>query len=126
MKKLLLSLLLSVPLATFSMNVKDDDAVMKIPLEIKQGGNINRSFNPDVIICYYDAMLSCIRTTCLSDLGNISISVINYTTGEILNDIYDSAIYPLFFIDFSGAAGVYEIIYVTEAGQRYEGNFVIE
>lgn len=126
MKKLLLSLLLSVPLATFSMNVKDDDAVMKIPLEIKQGGNINRSFNPDVIICYYDAMLSCIHTTCLSDLGNISISVINYTTGEILNDIYDSAIYPLFFIDFSGAAGVYEIIYVTEAGQRYEGNFVIE
>lgn len=126
MKKLLLSLLLSVPLATFSMNVKDDDAVMKIPLEIKQGGNINRSFNPDVIICYYDAMLSCIRTTCLSDLGNISISVINYTTGEILNDIYDSAIYPLFFIDFSGAAGVYEIIYVTEAGQRYEGGFVIE
>ena len=71
-------------------------------------------------------MLSCIRTTCLSDLGNISISVINYTTGEILNDIYDSAIYPLFFIDFSGAAGVYEIIYVTEAGQRYEGGFVIE
>lgn len=119
-------MLLSVPLATFSMNVKDDDAVMKIPLEIKQGGNINRSFNPDVIICYYDAMLSCIRTTCLSDLGNISISVINYTTGEILNDIYDSAIYPLFFIDFSGAAGVYEIIYVTEAGQRYEGGFVIE
>lgn len=126
MKKLLLSLLLSVPLATFSMNVKDDDAVMKIPLEIKQGENINRSFNPDVIICYYDAMLSCIRTTCLSDLGNISISVINYTTGEILNDIYDSAIYPQFFIDFSGAAGVYEIIYVTEAGQRYEGGFVIE
>ncbi|MBQ3246168.1 MAG: hypothetical protein IJB06_05575 [Bacteroidales bacterium] len=126
MKKLFSSLLLSVPLATFSMNVKDDDAVMKIPLEIKQGGNINRSFNPDVIICYYDAMLSCIRTTCLSDLGNISISVINYTTGEILNDIYDSAIYPLFFIDFSGAAGVYEIIYVTEAGQRYEGGFVIE
>ena len=41
MKKLLLSLLLSVPLATFSMNVKDDDAVMKIPLEIKQGGEIS-------------------------------------------------------------------------------------
>ena len=71
-------------------------------------------------------MMNAIMTTVQSDLGDVLITVTNCSTGNVWYDSFDSALEPQTMLPISGEPGVYEITYITESGNIYEGTFIIE
>lgn len=78
----------------------------------------------DIRACY-DAMSSAIYTTFLSDLGLVEMTVTNLSTGEIWSATQESSTTSFNVIYVSGSQGFYILEYTTEAGDIYEGCFVL-
>ncbi len=74
---------------------------------------------------YLDAFCA-IHTTVLSDIGMVEITVTNLMTGESRWDTFDSGEAPQTLLPISGSAGYYEVEYITESGDVYVGEFLIE
>lgn len=74
----------------------------------------------------FNGMSSTIQTTVTSDLGEIEMTVTNLSTGEAWSDSFDSGVIMQTFLPISGTPGFYEIEYVTESGDVYAGEFIIE
>lgn len=123
-KTLLLLLALLLPLSAFEMSADDENAIMKIPLTVEQGENLNRSIIQLPVECCYFGMMNTIVTTVFTDLGGITITVTNCSTGSIWYDSFDSVLEPQTMLTLSGEPGIYEILYVTESGCIYEGTFI--
>ena len=77
------------------------------------------------INAWYDYTLSSIITAASSDLGEVSLTVTNLSTGETWYDTFDSSSTPQVVTPISGSTGTYEIVYITESGEVYEGNFML-
>ena len=75
---------------------------------------------------FYDGRLSAIFTTLTSDLGLVEIMVTNLSTGEAWSDTFDSGAFMQNIMPISGTPGYYEIEYITESGDVYAGEFIIE
>ncbi len=60
----------------------------------------------------------------LDDLGFVSVTLMNLSTGEIESIVLDSQIGIVDF-PFSGDAGFYRIIITTSSGRSYHGSFII-
>ena len=124
MRKFLLFLTaLLMPVFALDMRADNEDAVMKIPLKIDPGTNLNRNIVPDLIECNYLGMMNAVVTTIWSDLGDVILTVTNCSTGNVWYDTFDSAQEPQTVLYLSGEPGIYEIVYITESGDVYEGNF---
>ena len=78
------------------------------------------------IECHYFGIMNTIVTTVQSDLGDVVLTVTNCSTGSVWYDSFDSALEPQTILPISGDPGVYEITYITESGNVYEGTFIIE
>lgn len=124
-KTLLLLLALLLPLSAFKMKADDEDAVMKIPLYAEEGTNLNRSLIQLPIECCYIGMMNSLVTTVWSDLGDVTITVTNCSTGSVWYDTFDSALESQTVLPLSGEPGIYQIVYITGSGGVYEGNFTI-
>ena len=74
----------------------------------------------------FNGMSSTIQTTVTSDLGEIEMTVTNLSTGEAWSDSFDSGVIMQTLLPISGTPGYYEIEYVTESGDVYAGEFLIE
>lgn len=74
----------------------------------------------------FNGMTSTIHTTVTSDLGEIEMTVTNLSTGEAWSDSFDSGVIMQTLLPISGTPGFYEIEYVTESGDVYAGEFIIE
>ena len=81
--------------------------------------------SPPLQVCY-DGMSSAIFTIVTSDLGQIEMTVTNLSTGEVWSDSFDSGVIMQTLLPISGTPGFYEIEYVTESGDVYAGEFLIE
>ena len=79
----------------------------------------------DIQACYY-GMLSAVCTSVASDLGEIDVTVTNCSTGELWEDTFDSSTESQHLIQISSTPGLYEVTYITESGDLYEGTFMIE
>lgn len=112
-----------LPLSLFGMNDENEKVVMKIPLKFEQGTKINRNLQEEPIEAYYYGLMNIIITNVFSDLGEISLTVTNHSTGEVWYDIFDSGVQPQVVTPISGTPGWYEIVYTTAAGEVYEGSF---
>lgn len=77
------------------------------------------------INAWYDYTLSSIITAASNDLGEVSLTVTNLSTGETWYDTFDSSSTPQVVTTISGSTGIYEIVYITESGDVYEGNFML-
>lgn len=117
---------LLLPLFAFGMIAEDEKAIMKIPLEMTSEIKNVRGLVHESIICHYYGMMDAVVTTFCSDLGEVNLTVTNVTTGEVWSEILDSAQYPQPILSVSGSEGFYEITYITESGNIYEGTFIIE
>lgn len=117
---------LLLPLFAFEMNADEEKAKMQIPLELDPGKRLGRNLNFEAIECYYYEMVSMIQTSVFSDIGDISLTVTNCSTGEVWYDFFDSSVEPQNYLPISGSDGIYEIVYITESGDVYEGSFTIE
>lgn len=114
-----------LPLSLFGMNDENEKVVMKIPLKFEQGTKINRNLQEEPIESYYYGLMNTIITNVFSDLGEISLTVTNYSTGEVWYDIFDSGVQSQVVTKISGVQGCYEIIYVTASKEVYRGLFEI-
>ena len=117
---------LLLPLFAFEMNADEEKTVVKIPLKVQSGTKLNRGLTSEPVESFYNGISSEIVTFFSSDLGNISLTVTNYSTGEVWYDFFDSAAEPQTYLPVSGTDGMYEVVYITESGDVYEGSFTIE
>ena len=116
-----------MPLSTFVMNADEKLNKQEIPLHQTTSGNKdydNRSLTQLPIKCYYLGMMNAVATTVWSDLGDITMTVTNCSTGSVWYDTFDSSLESQMMLTLSGEPGIYEILYITENGSVYEGNFV--
>lgn len=90
------------------MDSKDNRSLIQLPIE-----------------CCYMGMMDLILTTFSSDLGEVTLEVINTSTGEISCDIFDSGMTPQYLLPIPGNSGYYTITYITESGDIYEGSFIL-
>lgn len=126
MKKIIIIMMaLLLPLSAFEMSADNEKAVMKIPLEVKNNKDLDRSLIQEPIFSYYYGMMSFVQTSVTSDLGVVDVMVTNSSTGESWYDSFDSSEEPQTILQISGEAGLYEITYTTESGDIYECTFVI-
>ena len=116
---------LLMPVFALDMRADGEDAVMKIPLKMDSGTYLNRSLVPESVECHYFGMMNSVVTTVWSDLGEVVLTVTNCSTGNVWYDIFDSAQEPQAALALSGEPGIYEIVYITETGDIYEGTFTI-
>ena len=114
-----------LPLSLFGMNDENEKVVMKIPLELDLEEKLNRLLIPVPIESYCYVMMNTIITNVFSDLGEISLTVTNHSTGEVWYDIFDSGVQSQLVTKISGVQGCYEIIYVTASEGVYRGLFEI-
>ena len=115
-----------LPLSLFGMNDENEKVVMKIPLKFEQGTKINRNLQEEPIESYYYGLMNTIITNVFSDLGEIFLTVTNYSTGEVWYDTFDSGTSPQVSTMISGTPGYYEVVYVADSGISHKGSFIIQ
>lgn len=128
MKRKIILLILAVflPLSAFTLNADEKKPKREIPLnKITDVSDDNRSLLLYPIECCYLGMMNIIQTTISGDLGEVTIEVVNTSTGEIIYGTFDSGITPQALLPISGDSGYYSITYITESGDIYEGFFTI-
>lgn len=125
MRKILLLMAVLLPLSLFGMNDENEKAVMKIPLEMQHRNNYGRTLPHETIECYYYGLMNTIITNVFSDLGDVTLTVTNHSTGEVWYDVFDSEVQPQVVTTISGVQGCYEIIYETASKEVYRGLFEI-
>lgn len=121
---LILAFLLS--LSALMLNADENETeVKRIPLKVEQGSKIFRNLITIPIESTYYGILSCIQTIALSDIGEISVTVTNYSTGESWYESFDSSVQTQSVIYISGETGFYEISYMTSSGDIYKGTLIL-
>ena len=111
---------LILPLFAFEMSADEKEA-KPIPLTQGRLTKLDRSIVEIPIEAYYIGTTSSIQTTVSSDLGTVEIVVTNLATGKSWSDIFDSGLSPWHELQISSDSGNYEIIYVTESGDLFQG-----
>lgn len=124
-KNILLILAVFLPLSAFPLNADEKKPKCEIPLHKLMDSKDNRSLIQLPIECCYMGMMDLILTTFSSDLGEVTLEVINTSTGEISCDIFDSGMTPQYLLPIPGNSGYYTITYITESGDIYEGSFTL-
>lgn len=122
-KQIILLLAVLLPMFAFDMNA-DEKRTKKIPLDPPRNICVERGIVVS-INAWYDYTFSSIITSTSSDLGEVSLTVTNLSTGETWYDTFDSSSTPQAMTPISGASGYYEVVYVTGSGDMYEGGFIL-
>ena len=125
MKKLIIIILALLPLFTLSVNADDNSTRQIIPIKRVTTTNGNRSISQTPIECCYMGIMNFIQTSVYTDLGDVYVEVINNNTGETFWDSFDSGINPQHILTVSGTSGYYQVTYITETGDIYEGSFIL-
>lgn len=114
-----------LPLFTLSVNADDNSTRQIIPIKRVTTTNGNRSISQTPIECCYMGIMNFIQTSVYTDLGDVYVEVINNNTGETFWDSFDSGINPQHILTVSGTSGYYQVTYITETGDIYEGSFIL-
>lgn len=128
MKKLIL-LLAVVLLPQMSLSLiadNDRDAKLKIVLRTPSRPKNSRTVSYDSIEATYWGMMNTLQIMCPAGSGRVDVDVINCSTGETWCQSSDSAEAPVIYLLLSGTPGYYEVQLITEFGDVYEGEFLIE
>ena len=115
-----------LPLSVLEMSADEKGTIQPIPLRKVEKKDLSRTLELEGITTAYCATFSGIQSMVVEDLGEVAIIVSNVTTGEIWSDTFDSGVIKQAFLPISGAPGYYEIEYITESGDVYAGEFIIE
>ena len=123
-KQIILLLAVHLPLFAFDMNA-DESEKKVIPLERRADKWIERTASQILVDACYYGILSSVVTVTAVDLGEVSLTITNLSTGETWHDSFDSSYITQVMTPISGSTGTYEIVYITESGEVYEGNFML-
>ena len=126
MRKLLILLMaMLLPLSALEISADEKGVIQKIPLQIGKSTILKRDCTVPIEANYY-GMISGIQTSVSEDIGEVEVLVTNTSTGEFWMTSFDSSNEQQSFLQISGTPGYYEIEYITESGDIYEGEFLIE
>ena len=100
-----------------------EETQREIPMKKLQNTSLNRSLNE--IRAYYDVFASSVTSHLSSDLGMVEMIITNFSTGEQMSYVFDSSYTLLISHPISGDPGYYEVMYRSENGSCYQGNFII-
>ena len=117
--------LLSLPIPITRADDKDVERPIPLDLVYNDEFRNNRGFIPLPIECYYAVYLKSIQTTVYDNLGEITIEVLNTTTGETFYETFNSTLTPQHVLPISGSAGFYTITYTTSGGDEYIGTYML-
>lgn len=121
----LMIVLLSLPIPITRADDKDVERPIPLDLVYNDEFRNNRGFIPLPIECYYAVYLKSIQTTVYDNLGEITIEVLNTTTGETFYETFNSTLTPQHALPISGSAGFYTITYTTSGGDEYIGTYML-
>ena len=126
-KFLLILLAVFLPLSASVLNADELPHKQDIPLYPidPEGSKDIRSQIQHPIECHYLGMINAFVTTVWSDLGDVTLTVTNCSTGSVWYDSFNSSMEPQAFLAISGEPGTYKIIYITESGGIYKGALTI-
>ena len=124
-KLIILIMAFLLPLSALEMRADDKEQIKKIPLWRTDGSHLRRDFVVIPIESYYYASMEGLITTA-TNLGDVVVNISNMSTGESWSNIFDSSTESQSFFQISGTPGYYGIEYVTESGEIYSGEFIIE
>ena len=125
-KILILTMAFLLPVSALEMRADEKEQIKKIPLKMDSNKDLCRSLVDEPIVSVYYAMFTSIQTTVTDDLGEVDLTVTNLMTGESWWTTFDSGETSQSLLPISGSPGYYEIEYITEAGEVYVGEFLIE
>ena len=126
MRKLLILLMaMLLPLSALEISADEKGVIQKIPLQIGKSTILKRDCTVPIEANYY-GMISGIQTSVSEDIGEVEVLVTNTSTGEFWMTSFDSSNEQQSFLQISGTPGYYDIEYITESGDIYEGTFLIE
>ena len=125
-KILILTMAFLLPVSALEMRADEKEQIKKIPLKMDSNKDLCRSFVDEPIVSIYYAMFTSIQTTVTDDLGEVDLTVTNLMTGESWWTTFDSGETSQSLLPISGSPGYYEIEYITESGDLYVGEFLIE
>ena len=114
-----------LPLSALEISADEKGVIQKIPLQIGKSTILKRDCTVPIEANYY-GMISGIQTSVSEDIGEVEVLVTNTSTGEFWMTSFDSSNEQQSFLQISGTPGYYEIEYITESGDVYEGEFLIE
>ena len=130
-KALLLTVLMLIPfwvsVPLFSTTSSD---VPDIPLSGGSGGGGEgggdgpKSVSAVPITCALSESGTDLQFGFLDDLGFVTVTLMNLSTGEIESSVLDSQL-GIVNLPFSGDSGFYRIIITTSSGGSYHGSFVL-
>ncbi len=125
MRKLIFLLMaVALPLFVSEMGAEEIE-VKEIPLEKKVDKRLERTGFVMSIESCYNGILSSVVTTISEDVGEVTLKVTNFSTGEVFFDTLDSGTTTHYLTPVSATSGYYEVVYLTESGDVYEGSFII-
>ena len=126
LKLFLLTLVMFLPLSSFTLNADENKNKHEIPLyPVGPNDKEVRGLVQVPVECYYFEMTNAVASIVWSDIGDVTLTVTNCSTGSVWHSSFDSAMEPQTFLAISGESGIYELIYITESGNTYIGNFTI-
>lgn len=125
-KILILTMVFLLPVSALEMRADEKEQIKKIPLKMDSNKDLCRSLVDEPIVSIYYAMFTSIQTTVTDDLGEVDLTVTNLMTGETWSTTFDSGETSQSLLPISGSLGYYEIEYITESGDLYVGEFLIE
>jgi hypothetical protein len=125
-KILILTMAFLLPVFALEMRADEKEQIKKIPLKMDSNKDLCRSLVDEPIVSVYYAMFTSIQTTVTDDLGEVDLTVTNLMTGESWWTTFDSGETSQSLLPISGSPGYYEIEYITESGDVYVGEFLIE
>ena len=114
----------TLPLFVSEMGAEEIE-VKEIPLEKKVDKRLERTGFVMSIESCYNGILSSVVTTISEDVGEVTLKVTNFSTGEVFFDTLDSGAVTQSLTLISGSPGYYQVLYLTEGGDVYEGSFII-
>ena len=124
-KIMILMMAFLLPFTALEMRADEPKVENKIPLTIDRKGILSRDASYRVVAAYYPEFTS-VLTVVIGNLGDVEVIVTNTSTGEFWSDTFDSTTERQSFLQISGSQGYYEIEYITESGDVYSGQFLIE
>ena len=126
LKHILVAIALTIGYSFYSLAAPVADDTILIPINSGDDGSTGQPKSPTIapIYCTYSESGEILEFTFLSNLGNLTITVVNTTTSEIVSTIVDSSLgYEA--LPISGDSGYYVISIVSSGGNSYYGSFTL-
>lgn len=126
LKHILVAIALTIGYSFYSLAAPVADDTILIPINSGDDGSTGQPKAPTIapIYCTYSESGEILEFTFLSNLGNLTITVVNTASGETVSSTVDSSIgYEC--IPISGDSGYYVINIVSSGGNNYYGSFTL-